>query len=131
QSEFLARDFSVVATGATATNTGCGTAISVHYPGGTGPGNHRGVIIEHIMVGNDNVQTDNVSWSYFSTGIDLTGAPRPLLFDVTVAGPDGPDVHDNFADDAPQYLPFCAVRLDESYVPYLLDCKFWHGQYGV
>jgi hypothetical protein len=143
QSEFVARDFSVIATGATATNAGCGTAILANFPGSTSaPGHHRGAILEHIEVGNDNVETNGVSWSYFNVGIDISGAAHPLVFDCTVAGPAGPNestcienpdgtlVH-CFRDESPQYLPAIALKLDESYGPYVAYCKFWHGQVGI
>lgn len=131
QSEFLARDFSVIASGATQSGSGCGTAMLVNYtnPGG-GPGTHRGAIVENVHVGNDGIMTNSVSWSYFIKGIDITGTPRPLIDGVTIAGCDGGGTN-NYLDSSPRYLAQTHLVLDECYSPHVKDCELWHAAVGI
>ncbi len=145
-STFLARDFSVIATNATASNDGCGTAMLVNFPGVVGamaPGRRRSAIVTHVEIGNDGVETDNVTWAYFAVGMDLTGAGHLLLFDVTFAGPEGqnslvthpcgsPDpVERDYADESPAFLPTCHLVIDDCYDPHLISLKLWSAQTGI
>ena len=145
-SSFFASGFSVIAAGATASNSGCGTAMLVNFPGvvgGQGPGTRRAAIITHVEIGNDHVQTNGVSWSYFAKGIDLTGAGHPLVFDVTFAGPDGPNaivstpcgypdpIERNYADESPAFLATCHLIIDGCYDPHLNSLKLWHAQTAI
>jgi hypothetical protein len=58
-------------------------------------------------------------------GLDLSGAWRPYLRAVEVAGPFGPGVGTDFTDASPQYVGTAAVVLDDSYDWTIDNCHFW------
>ncbi|MGH6889305.1 MAG: hypothetical protein ACREHF_08930 [Rhizomicrobium sp.] len=147
-SGFEAREFSVIATGATTAGRGCGTAILANFPGLLGgglgedpsPGHHRGALVSHVEIGNDDNQIGGVAYSYFVTGLDLTGAGNLLVSDVAITGPNGPDalttnmclqVQGECSDESPAYLPACHLRIDDCYGPTLIALRLASAQTGI
>ncbi|HWE06488.1 MAG TPA: hypothetical protein VG274_07255 [Rhizomicrobium sp.] len=98
-SQYLYRDFSVVASKATATNSGCGTAISSTFATGLSPATQHGGVVENLYVGTDGVTTGDpdsaVAWSHFNIGMDLTGTHRPFVFNTLFSGCTGKGVKGN------------------------------------
>jgi hypothetical protein len=130
-SQYVLRDFSVLATGASVT-TGpgnCGTAIAMTFAANVPPRLHSG-IVEHLHIGSL-FDTTGEGYSYFEVGLDLSGTPLPVVLDTLITGCDGSIAHDNYADNSPRYAAQFLLKIDNCYDPHILACSFWHATTGV
>ncbi len=93
RSEFIARDFSIIETGATGPNAGCGTAIGAEFADPTVVGHvpAQGVTIANVPVGGGDTNSEGVIWSFFAKGIDISGASHASVSACTITGSIGPD----------------------------------------
>jgi hypothetical protein len=141
-SQFLYKDFSVLATSAIGVNTGCGTAILTNFvmEGSTVPGvppeKKHGGVVENVYVGTDGQKSGDdpptqIAYSFFSIGMDLSGTPRPFVFNSLFSGCTGPGQENNFANDSPRYAVKAHLVLNECYDPQVKSCGLWHATTGI
>lgn len=81
RSEFLARHFSVIATGASGSGGDCGTGVRVGFlkSEDTGPRAAHTAVIANLFVGSQDERGDGDGHAFFSIPIDIAGAGRPLV----------------------------------------------------
>ncbi|HWE07662.1 MAG TPA: hypothetical protein VG274_13195 [Rhizomicrobium sp.] len=91
RSEFVARDFSVIATGATGPGGDCGTGIRIGFPESADTGAAHGAVIANLFVGGEDERPNGAGDSFFSKPIDIAGASRPLVSGCRIGAPAGPD----------------------------------------
>ena len=119
-SQMTFKDFTALADG-----LGCGTAIKLTQPEG-GNRHNRTVYINRVEVkGND------ITQDYFNTGINLTGAWRPLLDAVIVGGPYGPGVSDDLSNTSPLYYADVGINVDDCYSFFVNNSYVWSAKIGI
>lgn len=97
---------------------GGGTAIDVSQPAG-GNQHRRNFIARDIEI-----TSYNVSSNYFNNGIKLTGVWRPLIENVFMTGPFGPNAINQFKTNA-------CFDLTDTYSPAIINSRCWSANIGV
>ncbi|MGH6889063.1 MAG: hypothetical protein ACREHF_07700 [Rhizomicrobium sp.] len=129
-SHYALRNFSVLASGATGQTSGCGTAIAMNFVRNLSPDDGHCGTLEHVRVG-PLFDSNGNGWSYFLSGVDLSGTPMPFLFDVKVAGCQGLIAKGNYADTSPRYFAQTLLTIDNCYDPRIMASIFWHATTAI
>lgn len=129
-SHYWLRNFSVLATGATGQTSGCGTAIAMTFSNNFTPDDGHCGTLEHVRVG-PLFDSNGNGWSYFVSGVDLSGTPMPFLFDVKIAGCGGLIAKDNYTDTSPRYYAQTLLTIDNCYDPRIVASIFWHATTAI
>lgn len=130
KANFVGKDFSVIATGATASGQSCGTAISLSFPTPYSQEFFQVVLRDIKVSGDGHVDDAGNSYSYFNIGVFILGASRPFVFGTTVTGSYGSDPDDLTPGSLNTQMAY-ALYVQDCYEPYIAFNEFWHGACGV
>lgn len=133
-SQYLLRGFSVISSGATGnTAVNCGTALQMIYPStqNTSPELGHCGIIEHVRVCPDVDPLSHNGLAYFSTGIDISGTPDPVVLNTEISGCVGPLQKDDYSDTSPRYAMQVCLNISNCYDPHVIASSFQHTTTAV